>query len=262
MKHIGFLILIGLLAAVTTTIVAAAYASSTTEPYSSTIWYKDVMTVYSPQGTNNAFDYNELSEQIKEIEPSGRKELLALSEEQINSMTTAELLVTCLDYPLFGDIFFYDDITSGFNAVVERYNGLQALLKRSDVGDVLVDFYDAVELNNVLGTDNLGSLRLTYLEMMLSSEKVLGSISLETRRKLYDKCVSNYKEINEKYSSTLNSTACARIAGKVLYIDSPDFKALADGNDSVVNFLNGSGVVEYSEETWKQVEDCVKKFEN
>lgn len=261
MKHIGLLILIGLLVTVTTTAIASAYSNGNTAPRSPITWYKDVVTVYSPQGTNNAFDYTELSERIRDIEPVERKKSLDLSQERIDSMTTTELLVTCLDYPLFGDIFFYDNVTSGFNTIAKRYNGLQALLERDDVGDVLVEFYSAVDLENVLATDDLGALRMTYLEMIIASDQVLDSMSLKTRHKLYDKCVSNYKEINEKFSSKLNPAASARIAGKILYIDSPDFKELADKTDSVLDFLNGYGFVEYSEETLTQVEDCVKKFE-
>lgn len=224
--------------------------SKISEPPSSTIWYKDIM-----QDTGNAFDYTELAKQVPQIEPKDRKEFLALSEEQINSMTTAELLVTCLDYPLFGDMFFYEGV-NGFAALVEQYNGLQALLERNDAGEVLGTFYCAVDLDAVVRTDEYGALRFVYLNNMLSYGDLLSSMSPKTRRELFDKCVSDHKTINECYSTIFNSFQTARIAVKLRYIDSPEFREFADNNDSVVNFINGSGSVsvECWEEIWRQIE--------
>lgn len=262
MKHIRILILIGLLAAATIIVTAAANADSKPEPSSTTIWYKDIVTVYSPNGTNNAFDYTELSEQIPQIAPKDREELLALSEEQINLMTTAELLVTCLDYPLFGDMYAYDTNIDGFAALVERYNGLQALLAREDVGEVLAMFYCAADLNAIMQTDEFGALRFGYLNTMLSSGELLSSMSRETRRELFDKCISDYDTINKCYSEIFNPFQIARIAIRILYIDSPEFKEFAESNSSVMNYINGSGLIEYSEETWEQVKNHIRNFTN
>lgn len=260
MKHIGIFVMSGLLA---TALTVGGLTACTSEPTESieqteqTIWYKDIAAAYFANGIGNAFDYTELSEQIPNIEPKDRQELLALSEEQINSMTTGELLVTCLDYPLFANIFFYDNNITGLTAVAGQYNGLLALLARADAGDVLVGFYGAVSLDSVLQTDSFGTLRLEYLEAMLLSDEVLCSIDSDRRRELFNICVSNISDIYEKYLSEFSPYPAVRIAGKILYIDSPDFKELVDNNREIADFLKGARC---SEETWDRVVNSIQEF--
>ena len=49
----------------------------------------------------------------------------------LNSLTTKELVEICLNYPLFGDIMFYDNLQDGFrNNVAISFNGIRELLRR------------------------------------------------------------------------------------------------------------------------------------
>ncbi len=253
MKHIGIFITLGILAIALAICLIGSSAAASSEP---TVWYKDAAT-----SVNNAFDYTELSKQIPEMENEERNQLLALSDEQINSMTTEELLVTCLDYPLFCDIFFYDSEAKGLEAITDRYNGLQALLTREDLGDVLAEFYGAIDLDEVIETDYYGTFRIRYLELIILSDGVLSSMDSDARKELFSVCITNCEEISQKYSSELSSFLTSRIAGNILYLDSPDFKELADSNQAIKDFLDGNCyAVECSEDVRAQAEKCAEEF--
>ncbi len=65
-----------------------------------------------------------------------------IPEEILKSMTTQQLLLTCLDYPLAGDAMFYDSEISGFNCVKLRHNGMTELFERPDFSTELAALYN------------------------------------------------------------------------------------------------------------------------
>jgi len=258
MKYFGIFITLGILAIALAIGWIGSNAAASSEPV---VWYKNTAANCFARSVNNAFDYTELSKQIPEMENKERNQLLALSDEQIDSMTTEELLVTCLDYPLFCDIFFYDSEAEGLEAIIDRYNGLQALLKREDLGNVLAEFYSAVDLDGVIKTDCYGTFRLRYLELIILSDGVLDSMNPDTRKGLFSACITNCEEISQKYSSKLSSFFTSRIVGNILYLDSPGFKVLADSNQSIKDFLDGNCyAAECSEDVRAQAEKCAEEF--
>lgn len=233
------------------------HAAATT----STVWYKDIITTSHSRGATPVFhDYTDLNEKIKTVQPAERNAMLALSKDTLEEMTTEGLLVTCLDYPLFGNIVFYDNLTAGFKNVAKNYNGLTELLARDDVGSVVIDFYEQVDYDSVISTDKYGSLRLKYLELMLASDDVLQTMTYEMRQELLDICVEKCIIAVDEYEGKINPITTALIAGKILYMDCAEFKEIADTEPVVMNFLQGLGVGEYSDELWDEIVECVKEY--
>lgn len=260
MKHIGIYIVSGLLVLALTVSGISAYAASSAEHDKPTVWYKDIATTYSTRGTDNAFNYTELNAQIPDIEPCDRNEVLALSKGQVMSMSTEELLVTCLDYPLFGDFALFDNSVMGFERVSDRYNGLQALMNREDVGDVLCDFYAQINLDKVLSTDEFSHLRFEYLTLLFADDKVVQKISPENRKAIIKQCVQNCTDMYSKYKGQLNYIQTARLAGKIMCLENTQFAELVKSSEVIQDFLNTGIVGNYSDEEWKQVVKYVMEY--
>jgi hypothetical protein len=244
MKKSNLLLALLCIALVATIVGESAFSSN------STIWYKDNPITIDAE---DAYDYSVLTETVKQTEPSERKELLKVPEITLINMSTEGLIVTCLDYPLFGNIVFYDSLSLGFDAIVSQYNGLQNLLERSDSGEKLADFYIAIDFNTLLNSDKYNSLRLKYLELLLSDERILNSMSYEKRETLLNCTIENCIKFNSEFQGAFNPNTTARLAGKILYIDNSDFQELADSELTVKAFLNGEGVGEISEELWNEI---------
>lgn len=66
----------------------------------------------------------------------------------IDSMTTRALYLSCLDYPLFGDMFAFNSLNQGFENFYNNFNGLREFLGRPDASDVVLQEYQATDLNS------------------------------------------------------------------------------------------------------------------
>jgi hypothetical protein len=105
------------------------------------------------------------------------------------SMSTRDLLETCLNYPLYGDMMAYDRVQEGFDFVKGGFNGLQELLKREDVGSAVVDKYismDPDSIDNTWTSIEKGeySLKFFSVEILLAQDAVLANLSRDNRLRL------------------------------------------------------------------------------
>lgn len=69
-----------------------------------------------------------------------------VTEEEVRCMTTEALLETVLNYPYLVNIYAYDSLSSGIEAVSEYFPGLQEFINRDDALNTLANF-----LNNHTG---------------------------------------------------------------------------------------------------------------
>ena len=67
-------------------------------------------------------------------------------------MTTEALVETVVKYPLFIDVYAYDSIIQGFQALGNYFKGVEVLLSRSDALDCLED-YASKETTRTVSTD-------------------------------------------------------------------------------------------------------------
>ncbi|MFZ3101985.1 MAG: hypothetical protein WA113_07270 [Desulfitobacteriaceae bacterium] len=68
-------------------------------------------------------------------------DVVQIPENILKKMTTAELVETVLNYPLYGDMYSYDTFQQGIESIIIQFNGLSELLKRDDAGTVLLAKY-------------------------------------------------------------------------------------------------------------------------
>ncbi len=92
-----------------------------------------------------------------------------ISTNLLESMSIDELIDIAMDYPLLIDMYLFDDYEEGFNAVLNDFNGLQELMSRDDLIEVLFNKYENLELSESADFNEVASLEL--LEMMLVNEQ-------------------------------------------------------------------------------------------
>ena len=76
-------------------------------------------------------------------------EVLQLPPNVIKSISTNSLIQTCLDYPLFSDLWAYDNIKEGFEQLRKDFNGFNELLNRKGVFEELLSFYEKLDPNAI-----------------------------------------------------------------------------------------------------------------
>ena len=101
--------------------------------------------------------------------------------DMLKSMPTAQLVKTCLDYPLHPDIVFYDSLQKGMDALIAQFNGLRELMNRQDAGVELLKVYCTTypqDFDASLPADRIGAftMRINFLELLLGQEPVLKTL--------------------------------------------------------------------------------------
>ena len=69
-----------------------------------------------------------------------RRQACQIPEDILHDMTTDALFQTVLDYPFISDIYAFNNLSTGYETVKRRFNGLQELETRSDYFDVVSNY--------------------------------------------------------------------------------------------------------------------------
>jgi hypothetical protein len=60
-----------------------------------------------------------------------------IPEDILETIPTASLVDSVLNYPLLADMFLFNDFQQGFEVIYNQFNGIKELFTREDVGTVL-----------------------------------------------------------------------------------------------------------------------------
>lgn len=132
-------------------------------------------------------------------------EMIAISQVPENilfKMTTEELVITCLEYPLYGDFMTFNDKLKGIERAISSSNCLRELLKRSDAGSELLNqyFYVRDDINDFLSykTDDINYFKHSYIEMLLAQKAVRQKMTQIEKRTLLNECLENVKLMQKR----------------------------------------------------------------
>jgi hypothetical protein len=145
------------------------------------------------------------SKEWNDLTVAQRWQAVNIPEDQLSQMSTNDLIEHCIDFDFMWDIFNHSNYGIGLNVVIENHNGLRELLNRSDAGELLLDFYNKIDLNKIkeiTESADRGEFvgQIFFLELFLSYPSVLKQfqgnekILIDSILKTYDTCL----EMNEK----------------------------------------------------------------
>lgn len=138
-----------------------------------------------------------------------------LPQELLKKSSTEDLVRLALEYPLLCDVFAYDTIENGLEALSQQNPIFNEIISRKDGASKLLDSYEnmtitkSVNVNSRINKEDAyldaGNelTQVTVLEALLAQESVLNSLSETEEEELMD-CV--YKKVDEKDASDLYDT--------------------------------------------------------
>lgn len=95
----------------------------------------------------------------------------------LSELTTKDLLMICLEYPLLNDIHAFNNIEDGLNKLFHDFNGIRELSRRSDALEMLTEEYK----NRISSISSLDSVHTNYAKgkfiVGLSNIEVIGTRS-------------------------------------------------------------------------------------
>ena len=178
-------------------------------------------SVINPYDTPEEWDLLEDAEEMREVSQ--------LPE-------TAELVLYCMNYNLFDDMFVYESMLEGFDVVKQDYDGLRLLAAREDAGTVLVNLYKAYKLNDQSQLDRSACLRLDYLETMLAQPEILAKLTDEQCRELAAECYNKATQIMNARNDEYGITQTLYLGVKSLMRADSEFARIVNGSDGARTF--------------------------
>lgn len=105
-----------------------------------------------------------------------------IPEATLQSMSTAGLVETVLNYPLLGDMIAYNSFQEGFNTMASEFNGLAELLQRPEAGSELLTRYRAmdpaaIDVNWTPEQRGQYAFRIAYVETLLAQDTIRANLT-------------------------------------------------------------------------------------
>lgn len=117
---------------------------------------------YFPDGWQHLSSYSE------------KLDVLQFQDEILKSLSTKHLVDVCMDFPLAYDCFFFNDLSNGFEQVVNNFNGYQELSMRPDAKIEIINYYlsyvESIYYNMVNELPVLSPFKLAFIELMVQSD--------------------------------------------------------------------------------------------
>jgi len=154
-------------------------------------------------------------------------EILQIPVEILKKMTTKDIAQTCLNYPLFPDIWAFNSLQDGMERVIAGFNGLQEFLKREDAGLELYAIYKTMDPHSFDESwNNLQkgkyAAEFAKIEILLAQEAILSSLKQNERFLLLQESLSKQKAMQQyPIYDRPNQEPNAYLMGKIMQKDYP-----------------------------------------
>ncbi len=186
-------------------------------------------------------------------------EACQIPKSVLSGLSTEELLLICLKYPLLLDIGAFNFFSDGYAAYERNFNGIREFYQRSDAAVVIYSYYKQLTLDNAKMYSSIFFIfRISVVEYILSAPSVISKFSAQQRKEVATELNS---KLNLKKSQPgdfphnyLNSTYRALI---------PIIKSDSNGNLSsedakLAGYFTGVGLP--PEKVIKQVEEMITSY--
>lgn len=139
-----------------------------------------------------------------------------LSQEQLQTMGTNELLLKCLEYPYLADAMFAQNVPLIFKYIRQEFNGFEEFFKRQDAPQILLNNYLNFDFDKIKDFQEnyekgLYVFRFCYLNLMLSQESIISK--LNTPYEIINQICQKYSVTNKSSLSPFRSSITYSFVG-------------------------------------------------
>ena len=108
-------------------------------------------------------------------------EVSQLTQEQLEELSTSELVEACIDFPLALNYLFFTNEKEAISDMINNFNGLSELARRNDGASELLKAYDEMVFSDEVyerkGYNSFWGGLLGYCELLLTDTLFLNSLS-------------------------------------------------------------------------------------
>ncbi len=183
----------------------------------------------------NAYDTPEEWAALEDV--IAMREASQVPSDIIDTVSTDELVLYCMNYNLFADMFLFNTMQDGMDSMRINYNGLSELINREDAAECLIRLYKLYDLEAQAARDERSTIRLHYLESMLCMPEILDSLTADQSKELAAACA-------DKINRIVNDENCIYSAGTAMYLaaisqyeTSEEFASIIDASSGAKRYV-------------------------
>ncbi|MBG8554752.1 hypothetical protein [Hymenobacter guriensis] len=123
-------------------------------------------------------------------------EVCQVPAARLQTISTPGLITTCLNYPLLGDMIFFDNLQFGLRTQLSNFNGFGELQQRPEAAALLLARYQSMRPACIPSTEpvEIGDYAFDFsdIEMILAQDEYLQQLSPAQRRMLVQVALEKY----------------------------------------------------------------------
>lgn len=146
--------------------------------------------------------------------------------ELLNRMTSEDLILTCVNFPLFGYFTAFNTPQEGFNIMFSRFNIFSKICEKDSVGKHLIKVYEDAGMNGWRSMGNklhnkYWTLKLNYLEYLIGQNEIVLNLDKKEKIQLMKlaKLKYNQKRANESFNSLSGISSSLLLISRILNSD-------------------------------------------
>jgi len=203
-------------------------------------------------GENDSFEFKIIPGTVawkQLVTEQERINVLQVPEAILATLTPDDVVRLCITFPSFGHFTAFNTPQAGFEVMLSRYNILRHLLTRNDVGGRLIAAYKDASLSGFRTlpySNEFWSLKLFYLELVLSQKEFLQSLTADEKLELMTEARSKYFEKlgNENFASLPEVLFSLKIMASILEVDGYPELMGSPNRETIVEFINSGWLFE------------------
>jgi len=169
--------------------------------------------------------------------------VLQVPENILATLSPEEVVGLCIELPTFFLFTAWNTPQDGFDVMLERYNILRHILSRNDVGSSLIAAYKDASMSGfrtLLYSDEFWSIKLLYLELLLSQKRILQTMTPEDKLELIMEAKSKFLEkiSNENFSSLPGLFFSLKIMATILDVEEYPELMASPKKEAITQFIN------------------------
>ncbi len=173
-------------------------------------------------------------------------EICQIPEDIIHKLSTKNLAVICLDYPLFFTLTAFNNMQDGFEHIKKDFNGFRELYNRVDASKELMLLYHDIDPREVMSKNTdleKGNFmfNIFFLEYMLAQKDIINTLSYEDTKKILIGCLNKVKQKNEASFSSFQTQTTHLIMVRILFYKNlyPFIEEYESNKKNYDRFING-----------------------
>jgi hypothetical protein len=176
--------------------------------------------------------------------------VIQLPTNLLNSISTSSLVQTCLNYPLFSDMWAYDNIKEGFEQLQKDFNGFDELINRKDALEELLKYYKKIEPNVINEKSSLldkgkYTARFCKVEIILAQPELQNNSTQDMIKLLLKEIVNKHEKMLDHHEFDIRSMETNVFAmGNILYVTDVSMRLRISKDEKANNFINTSRAID------------------